>query len=76
MKKYSLSLLSFFLLLGLTYSAVRAQKNVLFLMADDFNYWMTGYYPALKTPNLDSLASMGIMFTEAHCTSPVCIQSA
>ena len=41
-------------------------------MADDFNYWMTGYYPALKTPNLDSLASMGIMFTEAHCTSPVC----
>ena len=51
-----------------------AQKNVLFLMADDFNYWTSkdGYYPYAKTPNLDKLANMGVFFREAHCSSPVC----
>lgn len=50
------------------------QKNVLFLMADDFNYWLNeiGYYPEVHTPNLDSLARTGVLFTDAHCSSPVC----
>lgn len=35
------------------------KKNVLFIMSDDFNYWLhsIGYYPQVKTPNLDKLAS-------------------
>ena len=51
-----------------------AKKNVLFLLADDFNYWAKciGYYDQAQTPNLDSLAKRGVLFTDAHCSSPVC----
>ncbi|WNJ20426.1 sulfatase-like hydrolase/transferase [Pontibacter sp. G13] len=50
------------------------QKNVLFIMADDFNHWLNrlGYYPDAQTPNLDNLASKGVLFADAHCSSPVC----
>ncbi|WP_158281554.1 sulfatase-like hydrolase/transferase [Sediminitomix flava] len=50
------------------------QKNVLFIMADDFNNWLnkTGYYPDAITPNLDALADKGVLFTDAHASSPVC----
>jgi arylsulfatase A-like enzyme/chitodextrinase len=51
-------------------------KNVLFLMSDDFNYWLhdggNGYYPHAKTPNLDALANKGVHFTAAYNSSPVC----
>ena len=52
----------------------KPRKNVLFLMADDFNYWTgtNGYYPAAQTPNIDRLAKKGIMFLQAYCSSPVC----
>ncbi len=51
----------------------KPRKNILFLMSDDFNYWTKaqGYYPQSITPNLDKLAGKGIMFTNAHCSSPV-----
>ncbi len=47
--------------------------NVLFIMADDFNYWAscTGYYPESKTPNIDALASKGVLFPNSFCSSPV-----
>jgi arylsulfatase A-like enzyme len=64
------------LIFRITLSAASAdgQKNVLFLMADDFNHWLNaiGYYPQSLTPNLDDLANRGVLFTEAHCSSPVC----
>jgi arylsulfatase A-like enzyme len=43
-------------------------------MADDFNHWLPaiGYYPHAKTPNLDQLASRGVLFTRAYSASPVC----
>ncbi|WP_288241895.1 sulfatase [uncultured Bacteroides sp.] len=49
------------------------KKNVLFIMSDDFNYWLhsIGYYPQVKTPNLDKLASEGVLFANAYCSSPV-----
>ena len=54
-----------------------AKKNVIFLMADDFNYWTSkhGYYPQAKTPHLDALANKGVFFRDAHCSSPVCLPS-
>lgn len=57
----------------LNLSAQKPTKNILFLMADDFNYWTKaqGYYPQAKTPNLDKLSQKGILFTDAHCSSPV-----
>ena len=51
-----------------------AQKNVLLIMADDYNYWTgkNGYYPQAHTPNIDALGDRGVFFTEAHSSSPVC----
>lgn len=62
------------LALSLTNQAQQPQKNVLFLMADDFNFWLhkSGYYPQSITPHLDQLASQGVLFTNAQCSSPVC----
>lgn len=53
---------------------VQAKKNVLFIMADDFNYWAKciGYYPEAQTPVIDGLAAQGILFKNAMNSSPVC----
>lgn len=70
---FSLLLLSF-CCLAAAHAQTKTQKNVLFIMADDFNHWIgeIGYYPQVKTPNLDKLARAGVLFTDAHCSSPVC----
>ncbi len=48
--------------------------NVLFIAIDDLNNWlgcMNGH-PNTKTPNIDKLASQGVLFTNAHCQAPLC----
>lgn len=48
--------------------------NVLFIAVDDLNN-MLGIlekYPAAKTPNIDRLASKGVIFSDAHCQTPLC----
>lgn len=48
--------------------------NVLFIAVDDLNNWlgcMDGH-PNTKTPNLDELASNGVLFTRAYCQAPLC----
>ncbi|MDB4583641.1 sulfatase [Draconibacterium sp.] len=48
--------------------------NVLFIAVDDLNNWlgcMNGH-PNAKTPNMDKLASQGVLFTNAHCQAPLC----
>jgi arylsulfatase A-like enzyme len=48
--------------------------NVLFIAIDDLNNWlgcMNGH-PNTKTPNIDRLASQGVLFTQAHCQAPLC----
>lgn len=53
----------------------QAQKyNVLFIAVDDLNDWI-GCYGGNKqtiTPNLDKLASKGMIFTNAQCAVSVC----
>lgn len=48
--------------------------NVLLISIDDLNDWVgcLGGHPQAKTPNIDRLAAMGTLFTNAHCQSPVC----
>ena len=56
--------------------------NVLFIMADDLNDWVThlkgeagGGPPATTpafTPNIDALAASGVTFTRAYAAAPVC----
>jgi choline-sulfatase len=48
--------------------------NILFLSVDDMNDWVgcLGGYPGVRTPNIDRLASRGVLFSNAHCASPLC----
>ena len=50
------------------------KPNVLLIAVDDLNDWIgcMGGHPQANTPNLDKLAAMGVLFTNAHCQSPVC----
>lgn len=48
--------------------------NVLMISIDDLNDWlgcMNGH-PNTITPNMDKLASQGVLFTNAHCQVPIC----
>ncbi|MGB0580020.1 MAG: sulfatase-like hydrolase/transferase, partial [Limisphaerales bacterium] len=46
---------------------------MLFISVDDWNDWVgcLGHQQA-KTPNVDRLASRGLLFANAHCVAPVC----
>ena len=51
------------------------KPNILFILADDLGYGdISRYNPESKvaTPNLDKLASEGVVFTDAHSPSTVC----
>ena len=57
-----------------TASAQPEHPDVLLIAIDDLNDWvgcMDGH-PQAKTPNIDRLAKRGVLFTNAHCQSPVC----
>lgn len=48
--------------------------NVLFIAIDDLNDWtgFLGGHPQSQTPNMDKLASQGMVFELAYCAAPVC----
>ncbi len=48
--------------------------DVLFIVVDDMNDWISLLDPAspIKTPNLERLAKRGMLFTKAYCSSPAC----
>jgi arylsulfatase A-like enzyme len=54
--------------------AAAAQPNVVFLSCDDLNDWVgcLGGYPGVQTPNIDRLARRGVLFSDAHCATPLC----
>ncbi|SFO84637.1 Arylsulfatase A [Chitinophaga sp. YR627] len=66
-------------LFGLSGGDVVAQSkpNIILLYADDLGYGDVGCYgaSAVKTPNIDRLASRGLRFTDAHCTAATCTPS-
>ena len=49
------------------------RPNVLLLIVDDMNDWVgcLGDEQA-KTPHIDRLAQHGVLFTNAHCSAPIC----
>jgi arylsulfatase A-like enzyme len=48
--------------------------NFLIIAIDDLNDYVgaLGGHPNASTPHLDRLAKQGVLFTNAHCNSPVC----
>ena len=55
-------------------SLAEERPNVLFIAIDDLNDWIgcLGGHPQALTPNLDEIASRGVLFTNAHCAAPAC----
>ena len=53
------------------------QPNVLFIISDDLTATALSCYgnKVCQTPNIDRLANEGILFTNAHCQSPLCNSS-
>jgi len=51
--------------------------NIIYILGDDHRAGQLGCmgHPILQTPNLDALASDGVQFTNAFCTSPACTPS-
>jgi len=49
--------------------------NIVFILADDLGYGDVSCFnenSKINTPNIDKLASQGVMFTDAHTSSAVC----
>lgn len=55
-------------------AAPDARPNVISISVDDMNDWVGCLqgYPGVNTPNIDALAQRGVLFNDAHCTSPIC----
>ncbi|WKX76600.1 sulfatase-like hydrolase/transferase [Zobellia laminariae] len=53
------------------------QANFIFILTDDQQYGLMGCTgnTIVKTPNLDKLASDGVLFTNAHITTAICTPS-
>ena len=60
--------------LALRADADEQSPNVLFIAIDDLNDWVgcLGRHPGAQTPNIDRLASRGVLFSNAHCQAPIC----
>jgi arylsulfatase A-like enzyme len=53
------------------------KPNILFIAIDDMNDWLgiLNGHPQAYTPNIDKLANSGVLFTNAHTSSPACSPS-
>ena len=53
---------------------VKGPPNVLMIVVDDLNDWITLFDPAnpIRTPNLIKLANRGVFFNRAYSSSPAC----
>jgi arylsulfatase A-like enzyme len=51
-----------------------ARPNVFIISVDDMNDWVgcLSGYPGVRTPSIDRLARSGVLFSDAHCASPLC----
>lgn len=65
-------------LIALTGLATQVDRpNIIFILTDDQSYGMMGCTgnKTIHTPNLDQLAEEGVLFTNAHVSSPICTPS-
>ncbi len=61
---------------GSVHAAEPAKPNIVYILTDDLGYGdvkcLGGERCKIPTPNIDKLASQGMIFTEAHSSSSVC----
>ncbi len=66
---------------ALTFSQISAlmaaeseRPNVVVIMTDNHGAWSLGCYgnPDIRTPNIDSMARQGLLFTQCHSSNAVC----
>ena len=69
--------IGFLLLFATTIRGATDYPNVLMICIDDLNDWVRhlGGHPDARTPQLDELAAQGRVFSNAHCSVPVCSSS-
>jgi arylsulfatase A-like enzyme len=54
----------------------QGKKNILWLVCEDQSLFFSSYYDSIaKTPNIDELASKGIVYDNFFAVSPVCSPS-
>ena len=70
MKKFLLVLAIIFI----TNNVIAQKPNIVFVLVDDLGYKDVGFMGAtdIPTPNLDSLANQGTIFTSAYAVHPFC----
>ena len=52
---------------------MKNKPNILLITSDQHHWMAMGYNnPEVKTPNLDRLASNGVIFNRAYCPNPTC----
>lgn len=56
---------------------VKKSPNIIYILADDLGYGQLGCYgqEKIETPNIDALASEGMLFTQNYSGAPVCSPS-
>lgn len=67
-------LIGLFALLSFGHLRAASKPNVLLIAVDDLNDWIgcMGGHPDTKTPNIDRLASRGVLFANAHAQGTMC----
>lgn len=72
-----LVLFCFFLMSSCNSLVDNTKPNFLFILADDLGWTDLGYTGSKfhETPNIDKLASQGMIFTDAYAACPVCSPS-
>ena len=72
---YKTSLL--FLLFFCAFLAQAKQPNIVLILTDDQSYGLLGATgnKLVQTPNIDTLAEQGVLFTNAHVSSAICTPS-
>jgi choline-sulfatase len=55
--------------------SIKKRPNIVFICSDQHSFKYTGYagHNIVKTPNLDRIASQGVVFSDAYTGSPVCV---
>ena len=57
--------------------SAQERPNIVFILTDDQSYGLLGCTgnEIVQTPNIDKMASEGVLFTNAHITSAICTPS-